>query len=133
MTSTVETIDIPADTILALVDTICLSHTTQSENIAFTRELLGALRTRGDNAPDTFRTTVEAAHRLYHQSDAMTAYGLDECAEETYRHPGVIAEIALLRQLTDEAPAEFERLDAEHDARVDAELAHLARLESAGF
>jgi hypothetical protein len=72
---------------------------------------------------DAYLLKAETAWHLQHHADALGAYKLDECAEETYKHPAVKAELDVLFRLEEEAPKTSAALTAIMEAEVEVMMA----------
>lgn len=75
-----------------------------------------------DDTPITL--PAERAYWLLHGSDALSTYGLDETAEDTYEHPAVNAELHTQYALMDQAAELYERLTAVTAAELATTLGH---------
>lgn len=113
-TTTTETVTVPKSVLGPIISTYV--RTTEYNKTDLTADTKAALHTvftpgppAGDT-PDTVCVDAEHAWHLAHNCDAMHVYGLDEEADETYQHPAVVAQHALMKLVADQAPETTTRL-----------------------
>jgi hypothetical protein len=72
---------------------------------------------------DAHLLDAETAWHLEYHAYALGAYDLDECAEASYRHPAVKAELDVFYRLYEQAPRTCAALEAVSSAEVELLLA----------
>ena len=116
-----KTIDVPVPVLLELIETVGTQFKVEAEFHAFFGTVIKDVFELNGPA-GAYRLTLETAVQLLCRSYALGCYGLDECAEATYEHPAVKAEITLQQLLEEQYPEEYERLSSAYYAAAYAAI-----------
>ncbi|MCL2586092.1 MAG: hypothetical protein FWE35_26965 [Streptosporangiales bacterium] len=127
-TSAGETVMVPRATVEALTASLEEAAARGYPLRANSRQAalnVAAAISRQDPDADAWLLDAEDAWQFWAASDALRTYGLDECADDTYKHPAVLAEFDLQYRIEEQAP----RTDSAMTLLMNTELVILEALD----